>query len=156
MRYGKVIGFCAMGAMLSACGASANLPPLSLQEDAIQACAKAEGDAIFPIAMDILVISGDRGIASILPTERLSAEVARQINACARATAEAAVLSTPSQPIVQEDVVVPVVLPTVEVVAPPTVVQVAEPVAVVQIRNPAGECPAGASVLFGGVGYCTN
>lgn len=158
----KTIGWCVLGAALSACGASAEIPPLSLQEDAIQTCAKAEGDAIFPITVDILAFSGDRGIATILPTERLSEEGASRINACARATAEAAVLTAQAQPAEQAPLTIPAlataieVEPNVSLVAAP-IVQEAEPVAVAaQTLTPLQDCPAGASVLFGGVGYCTN
>ncbi|UWQ99012.1 hypothetical protein K3729_16625 [Rhodobacteraceae bacterium S2214] len=141
---------------LAACGSLDDLPPISVQEDAIHACAKLEGDAVFPIAVDILASSSGKGIASILPSERLSREAARRVNACARATAENAVAMTPaSGEVSSAEAPLPIQAPVGEVAIVP-LPQLSEVASVAPARVVTRDCPAGASVLFGGAGYCTG
>ncbi|MEY1554529.1 hypothetical protein AB3Y40_02750 [Yoonia sp. R2331] len=137
MRSASLV-FSAAALALSGCAATVVGPTMKAQEDAIFACAKEQGDAIFPIQTRARVeLTGGTQRASvvIVPTERLSQGLADRINDCAASRLPA------------------VATPVTEVsggLSPAA--RVRTPVA----QSRSASCPAGASVIYGGSQYCTG
>lgn len=130
--------------LLSSCGSLVlgDTSTVEAQKDAIFACAKAEGDQIFPITTGVTLASGTVASVQIEPTDRVSPALAPKINACAAAkVAEAQAAGE-------------VPTPTIDTVAT-DVIPAPAPAPVQTVALPAG-CIAGGGVLQGASRYCVG
>ena len=125
--------------VLSGCLAAPVIgPSKQAQDDAIFACAKEVGDQVFPLTSRVSTSLGAGGqsiTVQVVATDRLSAAQAASINACAADRLAAASIDLAPAP-----------------VAAAAVAASPDPAG----RSIAQGCPSGASVLYGGSGYCVR
>ena len=142
MFMSRAISAVLVTSLLSSCGALSlgDTSTLEAQEDAVFACAKAEGDEIFPIAIGTTLASGTVAMVQIEPNERVSPALAAKINACAADTLAAAQVSAETS---TEEPVIADVRPVFAAVPEPSFVA------------PTG-CVSGGGVLQGGSSYCVG